>query len=407
MYSQSQKWKPGDWKCGACAAHNFASRHACFRCFVSKEEAGIDLDPRFQSAGSHSQGWKPGDWTCDNCSGHNFAIRQICFQCGMSKEASKDQVDTQVKKALVMDYVTRLQSKYKRMFSERGSAVAAKVKDKKPGCKSKSKSVVTEQAKDTKSKSVMTERKKESSNTTKDIRPRVQKRPLDTSPPPPGLLSPKLLSMIEKPQANSKPAEAPRKRPKLTAVEPPKSIKTTKEIPRPPPGLVGPNPKQSSENSILSYNHTVPSSLVLQPHSILPNILAPFILPMDTSYTSPNQQCYSPRGTKENRRDGYISDYERQQQMQTASKGNYILKPFQPLAAQNAHCTTQVYSLAYFCVEPRIFQENRGKLLLQEVSRTAVNNFTAVPQSARVETGRSRSQSFERRIPAIIPMQLL
>lgn len=112
-YSQSQRWKPGDWKCSACCGHNFASRSDCFRCHLSKAFAGEEMDPRYQSAGTHNQGWKPGDWGCDNCSAHNFAMRQVCYQCGVSKAAAKDTVDTKMKRALVMDYVTRLTKKMK------------------------------------------------------------------------------------------------------------------------------------------------------------------------------------------------------------------------------------------------------------------------------------------------------
>ena len=33
-------WKPGDWMCGGCNTHNFASRAACFRCGAAKEGGG-------------------------------------------------------------------------------------------------------------------------------------------------------------------------------------------------------------------------------------------------------------------------------------------------------------------------------------------------------------------------------
>jgi hypothetical protein len=33
--------REGDWDCGACAAHNFASRGQCFKCHVAKDEGAM------------------------------------------------------------------------------------------------------------------------------------------------------------------------------------------------------------------------------------------------------------------------------------------------------------------------------------------------------------------------------
>ena len=59
----------GDWIClnRACGAHNYASRHTCYRCHVPK---GAE---------------KPGDWPCPNCLSNNFASRTECFRCHLPR----------------------------------------------------------------------------------------------------------------------------------------------------------------------------------------------------------------------------------------------------------------------------------------------------------------------------------
>lgn len=59
----------GDWNClnKMCGAHNYASRHQCYRCHVAK---GLE---------------KPGDWLCPNCHSNNFAGRNECFRCRLPR----------------------------------------------------------------------------------------------------------------------------------------------------------------------------------------------------------------------------------------------------------------------------------------------------------------------------------
>jgi hypothetical protein len=87
--------RPGDWTCVSCYAHNFASRDACFRCRVGRADAGARADASSDASG-YSQGgakagseqggpsagsFRPGDWICDGCRAHNFASRSACFRC--------------------------------------------------------------------------------------------------------------------------------------------------------------------------------------------------------------------------------------------------------------------------------------------------------------------------------------
>lgn len=43
--------RPGDWNCGSCGAHNFASRNACFKCHAPKSEMGGGDGETFGVAG--------------------------------------------------------------------------------------------------------------------------------------------------------------------------------------------------------------------------------------------------------------------------------------------------------------------------------------------------------------------
>jgi len=66
--------RPGDWTCPdpGCAAHNFASKTACFRCNIPK---------------SAPSNFKVGDWMCNSCSQHNFTRNVACFKCKMPKNS--------------------------------------------------------------------------------------------------------------------------------------------------------------------------------------------------------------------------------------------------------------------------------------------------------------------------------
>ena len=71
----SRPFRPGDWKCSKCAAHNYRSRNTCFSCRTAK--------PAVEGTGPgtpHSD-HRPGDWDC-TCGQHNFMSRVTCHGCG-------------------------------------------------------------------------------------------------------------------------------------------------------------------------------------------------------------------------------------------------------------------------------------------------------------------------------------
>ncbi|KAI9106092.1 hypothetical protein DFS34DRAFT_46384 [Phlyctochytrium arcticum] len=75
--------KPGDWICGSCQTHNFASRSLCFSCQApgrpGATSGGFGVGP--------ATGMKPGDWLCPRptCKFQNFSSRQECMRCGSQK----------------------------------------------------------------------------------------------------------------------------------------------------------------------------------------------------------------------------------------------------------------------------------------------------------------------------------
>jgi len=84
--------RPGDWSCASCYAHNFASRSACFKCKASRHRgSGADTESDgglsqggkadSEQGGPSAGGFRPGDWICNGCRAHNFASRSSCFRC--------------------------------------------------------------------------------------------------------------------------------------------------------------------------------------------------------------------------------------------------------------------------------------------------------------------------------------
>merc|ERR1712190_405487 len=71
VVARPSNMKQGDWMCGSCGNHNFASRVECNRCH--------QLRP----------GFKHGDWVCRDatCRNHNFKSRTECNKCNAPKEA--------------------------------------------------------------------------------------------------------------------------------------------------------------------------------------------------------------------------------------------------------------------------------------------------------------------------------
>ena len=82
---QGAAFRPGDWNCESCKAHNFRSRNTCFSCNAPKPQ-GAGGDAAAAGGGGGGGGgnasfdFKPGDWTC-SCGQHNFRRRTQCMAC--------------------------------------------------------------------------------------------------------------------------------------------------------------------------------------------------------------------------------------------------------------------------------------------------------------------------------------
>ena len=114
-YNPANDFKPGDWSCPQCGAHNFASRQACFSCQgprpMGVPMAGGGAGAVQQHGGGYGVGgvgyggamyggrgggmrgmgapnFKPGDWICTGCSYHNFASRFQCFKCNTPRPST-------------------------------------------------------------------------------------------------------------------------------------------------------------------------------------------------------------------------------------------------------------------------------------------------------------------------------
>ena len=76
-------FRPGDWICSGCRAHNFASRSACFKCKQRKAggEGGGSAPAASGGGVAQPENFRSGDWMCQNCRAHNFASRAACFKC--------------------------------------------------------------------------------------------------------------------------------------------------------------------------------------------------------------------------------------------------------------------------------------------------------------------------------------
>jgi len=89
-----QNFRPGDWPCPACQAHNFSSRNECFRCHAPRQGGG-GMGGGMMGGGFGGPGGpggagpggntRPGDWTCPSCRANVFASRSECFKCNTPK----------------------------------------------------------------------------------------------------------------------------------------------------------------------------------------------------------------------------------------------------------------------------------------------------------------------------------
>eukprot|EP00954_Amorphochlora_amoebiformis_P025532 1373685-Amorphochlora_amoeboformis.AAC.1 len=87
--------RPGDWMCPSCGAHNFKDKISCFSCTARKafvpqmgQFSGLEM-------GIHSYlpaNFKPGDWMCGQCGAHNYQSRTACYKCNNDKPSQAEQM---------------------------------------------------------------------------------------------------------------------------------------------------------------------------------------------------------------------------------------------------------------------------------------------------------------------------
>uniref|UniRef100_A0A7S2X935 Uncharacterized protein n=2 Tax=Lotharella oceanica TaxID=641309 RepID=A0A7S2X935_9EUKA len=73
-------FRPGDWMCPDCKAHNYADKTSCFKCNKSKPENAEKKS--LEMAGGLPPNFRPGDWLCKKCNAHNYASKTACYKCG-------------------------------------------------------------------------------------------------------------------------------------------------------------------------------------------------------------------------------------------------------------------------------------------------------------------------------------
>lgn len=75
-------FRPGDWLCTSCKAHNYASKLACHKCGVPRPDADPRLPP--QPGKGLPANFRPGDWLC-RCGAHNYSSKLACHKCNEQK----------------------------------------------------------------------------------------------------------------------------------------------------------------------------------------------------------------------------------------------------------------------------------------------------------------------------------
>jgi len=77
-------FRPGDWMCPSCDAHNYSGKPNCFKCRAEKPP-NAEKDSLAQSGG-FPPNFRAGDWMCEECNAHNYASKSQCYKCSASKK---------------------------------------------------------------------------------------------------------------------------------------------------------------------------------------------------------------------------------------------------------------------------------------------------------------------------------
>ncbi|KAK2948909.1 hypothetical protein BLNAU_16127 [Blattamonas nauphoetae] len=80
-------FRPGDWLCPICQAHNYSLRTECIRCRTPKDPGMGMYQPNPYGymppvAPPPPMGGLSGDWMCAQCRGINRPQRTECYMCG-------------------------------------------------------------------------------------------------------------------------------------------------------------------------------------------------------------------------------------------------------------------------------------------------------------------------------------
>lgn len=105
MQQAPPDFRPGDWMCQQCNAHNFASKTRCHKCGWDPQSGVKGADGADGAAGAMAgmggvgaagnlvgKDLRPGDWICSNCNAHNFASKQACFKCGIGTPTAENTI---------------------------------------------------------------------------------------------------------------------------------------------------------------------------------------------------------------------------------------------------------------------------------------------------------------------------
>ncbi|KAL6056359.1 Transcription initiation factor TFIID subunit 15b [Balamuthia mandrillaris] len=83
--------RKGDWQCGSCRFHNFASRNSCKNCSSPKQFAASGPSTSGgRGGGALAAGAKPGDWWCSRCNELIYASKPSCRKCGTAAPSSSN-----------------------------------------------------------------------------------------------------------------------------------------------------------------------------------------------------------------------------------------------------------------------------------------------------------------------------
>jgi len=82
-FTAKHEVREGDWLCEKCNVNIFSYKDSCYKCGGKKPENPTVLAyvKKDKVEVLSKAIMKEGDWLCGKCQGHNFASRKACFKC--------------------------------------------------------------------------------------------------------------------------------------------------------------------------------------------------------------------------------------------------------------------------------------------------------------------------------------